>query len=151
MDIDKLLLHSVGAKVVSCEVGENTTSIWSIDFDNDSCFVIFSSWRLECDDLVLATEQDAPEVGEERILHYLKKIHGKRLLSFEISEQYDLILNFEDGYCVKTFSNISYFQTENGGDWDANWRFGVPEQNIIGCATNHFEMKFEKFDDDDLL
>lgn len=147
MDIKQILSYSIKASILSCEVGENVASIWNIDLDNNTCLVIFSAWRLECNDLVLITNEDATTIGKERTLGIIKRVEGKQLLSLELSEQYDLILNFEDHYTIKTFSNISYYQTENGGDWDANWRFGIPELNIIGCATNHFEMKFEKFDD----
>lgn len=147
MDINKLLSQIIGNKVISCEIGENIDSIYCIDFEKNVSLILFSAWRLEYNECVIVSDQDAVQMGKSRIWEYIQEIKGKKLLSFSISMQYDLVLNFEDFYRIKTFSNISYFQTENGGDWDANWKLGFFDENIIGCATNHFDIKFEKFDE----
>lgn len=68
----------------------------------------------------------------------VRLIEGKKLLSYELSEQYDLVLYFDDNYCVRIFCSVSYSQTEDGGTYDTNWIFNVPLLDKSVRVNNYF-------------
>lgn len=150
MDILSLLSYLLRLRITDCNIGDFVPSILEINIEDESCLILFCTWRLEHNDSVLLVSTDADIIERDTYLEKLKILNGKRIIDFSISPQLDLMLILEDGYCINTFCNISYFQTENGGDWDANWRLAIAQCNMLVCATNEFQFKIEKYDFDKL-
>ena len=144
MDAVKFWSHLMNVDVENIHVGKWVPSILEINMKDGSCLVVFSAWRMEQKDVVLLTNTDADAIGRDSFLDKLKILASKKILGIDMSAQFDLKIIFEEGYCIKTFSDISYFQTENGGDWDANWRLAIPKCNVLVCATNDFRLKIEE-------
>lgn len=145
MDAFNLLSYLFHVKVKCCDIGDIVPSILGINMEDGNCLVVFSAWRLERDNVVLLMSTDADEIGRDIFEDKLKILDGKKIINADVSSQFDLKIFFEEGYSIRTFSNISYFQTENGGDWDANWRLAISKCNILACATNDFQFKIEKY------
>ncbi|WP_291583359.1 hypothetical protein [Bacteroides sp.] len=87
-----LLKQILDKRVVSSISGGDAGSIWLIEFENDSYFLIYSAWRIEQNNQTKATytDDDTDIIG--LLSRSVKEIEGKKLLAYELSEQYDLNL-----------------------------------------------------------
>lgn len=148
MEKDKVLRfleNSVNKKVIESVLEENLA--WIIRFEDDSDFYVFCSWRLAKENEVLALFLDClVPVGIERIEQNIKHIEGKSLRSIEVSDFYDLVLHFDEGYCVEIFCDASYYGTEDGRNYCANWDYDNPSLNKWLRITNFFEAHWEDMD-----
>ena len=145
MELEQFLERCIGKEVISSTSGGEAGFIWLIEFKDNSYFLIYCAWRLEQNEHVIATSTDNATADTGLLSRSVRLLEGKRLLSYELSEQYDLILYFDNNYCVRTFCFVSYSQTENGGAYDTNWEFGIPESDKIVCINNHFQVVEEKY------
>lgn len=145
MQKNDLLERCINNEVVCCTSGGDNGFVWLIELKDDSYFLLYCEWRIEQNDHVIATSTDNSTADTGLLSRSVKLIEGKKLLSYELSEQYDLILYFDDNYCVRTFCFVSYSQTENGGTYDTNWIYGIPELDKIIRINNYFQMVEEKF------
>lgn len=145
MDIHKLLAYSVDTKVTYSRSGGGAGAVWLIIFDNTAGIWINCTWRIEHKGHVLATEYDDSTAVVGRLSASVRQLEGKKLLSFELSKQNDLILFFEDGYCAKIFCNISFSSTENGATLDTNWVYSIKDLDIAADATNQFQIVYRKY------
>jgi hypothetical protein len=145
MIINEVLLPTIESKVTLSESGGSTGSLWLIDFENNTSFYIYCTWRIEQNNQVLATSNDdiSPVIG--RLTRSVKELEGNKLISFNISEQYDLTLCFENNYIVRVFCDISYSETDNDGAYDTNWDFSIPNQDLVISINNYFEIKTDKY------
>lgn len=125
---DYLLKQSIGKKVIRSTSGGGAGSIWLNTLDDDSYFFIYCDWRIEQNNRIKATCYDDNTAVSGLLSRSVKEIGGKKLLAYELSEQYDLNLFFEDNYNVKIFCLVSYSGTESGETYDTNWEFGFAEQ-----------------------
>lgn len=145
MNIEELIMLAINSKVISSSSGGGAGSLWLIEFENKESFYIYCSWRIEHNNQVLASSNDdiIPRTG--RIARNVSKLEGQKFLSFSLTEQYDLTLNFEDNYCVRAFCDISYSATENGENYDTNWDYSVPDRDLTVSVTNYFKIKSGKY------
>lgn len=149
MDITKTILPIINSKVVSSKSGGSVGSLWLIDFENGCSFYIYCAWRIEHDNQVIASNNDDSTAITGLITNSVKKLENKKLISFSLTEQYDMTLIFEDNYCVKVFCNVSYSATENGDDYDTNWDFCIPNQNLVISVSNYFNVRTDSYHDND--
>lgn len=135
-----LLKQILDKRVVNSISGGDAGSIWLIEFENDSYFLIYSAWRIEQNNQTKATytDDDTDIIG--LLSRSVKEIEGKKLLAYELSEQYDLNLFFEDNYNVKIFCLLSYSGTENGETYDTNWEFGIRQTHQMFYINNYFQV-----------
>lgn len=136
----EFLNQCIGEEVISSTSGGGAGSLWLIEFKNDDNFYIFCDWRIEQNMRVLATCTDDNTARIGLLSRSVRLIEGKKLLSYELSKQYDLILYFEDLYCVRVFCSVSYSQTEDGGSYNTNWWYAVPELNMVIRINNFFQL-----------
>lgn len=143
---DILLKQVLNKRVVSSISGGDAGSVWLIELEDDSYFLIYTAWRIEQNNQTKATYTDDTDITG-LLARSVKEIEGKRLLSYELSEQYDLNLLFEDNYNVKIFCLISYSGTENGETYDTNWEFGIRRTNRMLYINNYFQVIEKPYED----
>lgn len=136
----EFLNQCVGEVVIYSTSGGSVGSLWLIELENKNNFYIYCDWRIEQNNRVLATCTDDNTARIGLLSRSVRLIEGKKLLSYELSKQYDLILHFEDHYCVRVFCSVSYSETEDGGTYDTNWRFAVPRLDMTICVNNYFRL-----------
>lgn len=146
MNIEEIIQPTINSKVISSMSGGCVGSLWLIDFENNTHFYIYCVWRIEHNNQVLASSNDDSTPVTGRLTTSVKELEGSKLLSFKISKQYDLTLNFDNNYCVKIFCDVSYSATENGGTYDTNWDFCIPENDLVVSISNHFKVKTGKYE-----
>lgn len=144
---DSLLKQSINKKVIRSTSGGGAGSIWLITFDDDSYFFIYCNWRIEQNNRIKATCYDNNTAILGLLSRSVRELEGKKLLSYELSPQYDLNLFFEDNYNVKIFCSVSYTETENGGTYDTNWEFGIPKINQTFHINNYFQIIEESYNE----
>lgn len=88
--------------------------------------------------LATCTDDNTARIG--LLSRSVRLIEGKKLLSYELSEQYDLVLYFDDDYCVRIFCYVSYPETEKGRTYDTSWTFGMPELDKVVRINNYFQL-----------
>ena len=105
-----------GASLSGCEKEDNANSILSLYFNDKMELQIFSKWRLEHGEEIVVTATDALNLNCKRLLTFFQPVINRKVLRVSFSPQLDLTIEMEDGYKIRTFSDISYAQTENGND-----------------------------------
>lgn len=136
----EFLNQCIGEEVIYSTSGGSVGSLWLIELENKYNFYIYCDWRIEQNNRVLATCTDDNTARIGLLSRSARLIEGKKLLSYELSKQYDLILHFEDHYCVRVFCSVSYSETEDGGTYDTNWDFSVPKLNMVVGINNFFQL-----------
>jgi len=134
-NLEKLKLR----KVIKCTTGGGVGSILKMELENNCYFFFYCTWRIEQNDVVLATSDDSSEALVGRMAMAAKALVYSSILSISITKQFDLIINL-DNLCLRIFCNISYSQTENGGTYDTNWELCIPEDNLVLTINNHFKI-----------
>ena len=145
MNIENILSQLINQKVTSCIVGGGAGSIIKMELDSNCYFFIYSSWRIECNGVVLSTSTDSNEAIIGRMAKAARLLQNNPIISIQVTDQYDLTIHCENKYCLKSFSDISYSQTEGDGTYDCNWGLYIPNQNICYEINNFFELKTEKY------
>lgn len=143
-EIVSFISNSLNRKVVSSTSGGCVGALWLITFDNATHFYIECAWRLSKGNKVVVTDLDgfAPKTG--RITTLVPLLEGRTLRSFSLSKFYDLILFFDEDYCVKVFCDKLNFGTENGESWDTNWEYNYKPLDQTLRVTNLFDIVWEK-------
>lgn len=145
MDIRNYLLKLNSSKVVNSISGGGAGSILSIDFDNTYDLFIYSVWRIEKNEKVLATSADNTEALVGKVAQAAKYLEGKKVKSWELSKQFDLTIDFDDGSSLKIFCDVSYSSTDDGGTYDTNWELGVPLEDLYFKINNYFTIETGKY------
>lgn len=138
MEFEQFLERCINEEVLSSTSGGGVGSLWSIKFRDGTYFYVYCDWRIEQNKRVLATCTDDNTARVGLLSRSVRLIEGKKLLSYELSEQYDLVLYFDDNYCIRIFCSVSYSQTEDGGTYDTNWIFNVPLLDKSVRVNNYF-------------
>lgn len=152
MDIHKLLSLAVGETVVHSLTGGAAGSIWALRFENNSSFMIYCAWRIECNEKVITTSCDdaTPLVGRMNV--NVQKMTGKKLLSYTLSKQNDLILYFDYNFIIRMFCNIGLeLENTKEGCCDENWDFCIPSLDIAVSATTDFRKIYTKYYSNDRI
>lgn len=145
MNINELLSTAIGQEVARSRTGGAAGSVWTLRFKEEMGFMIYCAWRVECDNVVLTTSIDDKKAITGRMSKSVGKLVGKKLLSYELSKHYDLILHFEDNYLVRIFCNNGY-QAEIWEDYPyPNWYFSVPSMDISFRITDYFQVVYTKY------
>lgn len=142
----ELLNQCIAQEVISSTSGGGAGSLWLIKLANSNNIFIFCDWRIEQKMCVLAASTDDSTAITGLLSRSVRRIEGKKLLSYELSKQYDLILYFEDHYCVRVFCSVSYSQTEDEDNSDTNWWLSIPKLNMVVRIDNFFQLIEESYD-----
>jgi len=145
MNINEILLSTINSKVILSKSGGSTGSLWLIDFENKTSFYIYCTWRIEHNNQVLASSNDDSTAIVGRLTRSVKELEGNKLISFNLTKQYDLTLCFENDFSVKVFCDISYSQTDNGGTYDTNWDISIPDRDLVISINNYFNVIVGKY------
>ena len=145
MNINEMLLLTINSKVTLSKSGGCVGSLWLIDFDNNTSFYIYCTWRIEHNNQVLASSNDDSTAIVGRLTRSVKELEGNKLISFNLTKQYDLTLCFENDFSVKVFCDISYSQTDNGGTYDTNWDISIPDRDLVISINNYFNVIVGKY------
>lgn len=145
MNIKEKLEDICSMLTTECITGGGAGSILKIKLEDSSYFFIYCVWRIEHYDIVLSTSDDSVDAIIGRMAKSAKLLENKRVLSVEMSKQYDLIIYFEDSYCLKVFCNVSYSRTENGGTYDTNWELCLPNKDIVFIINNYFKVETDAY------
>jgi len=145
MNFKDILLPTINSKVILSKSGGSAGSLWLIDFENKTSFYIYCTWRIEHNNKVLATSNDDSTAIVGLLTRSVRELEGNKLISFNLTEQYDLTLNFENDYSVKVFCDISYSETDKGGVYDTNWDFSIPDRDLVLSINNYFKVKIGKY------
>lgn len=142
---------SIGETVTYSRTGGGAGSILVIEFEDKNYYTIGCDWRIEYNGAIITTSWDdgTPLIG------YMNKnaerLIGNKLLSFEIFDHYDLKLYFENGFVVNVFcDNIKYCSVEDS-IYYSNWELSIPDKNLVGIITGHFNLVYTKFDDNNII
>ena len=145
MNINEILLSTINSKVILSKSGGSTGSLWLIDFEYKTSFYIYCTWRIEHNNQVLASSNDDSTAIVGRLTRSVKELEGNKLISFNLTKQYDLTLCFENDFSVKVFCDISYSQTDNGGTYDTNWDISIPDRDLVISINNYFNVIVGKY------
>lgn len=151
MSIHDLLRKAVGKKVVYSRTGGGAGSIWNIEFEKKVYYMIECSWRVEHNGIILTTCTDdaTPLIG--RMNRSVEQLIGNKLLSYELSSHYDLVLHFENDFIVEIFCDCG-FEANIREDYPSpNWYFCIPELDISVTITNFFQIVYTKFYSNDFI
>lgn len=152
MDIHKLLSQAVDKTVTCSRTGGGVGSIWVIEFENDPYFMIYCSWRVESNEKVITTSNDdgTPHVGH--MIVNTKKLIGNKLMSYTLSKQNDLILNFDNNFVVKVFCHMGFETEKTQEDYKyENWAFCIPSLDIAVTITTDFRQVYTKYTSGDKI
>lgn len=103
-------------------------------------FFIYCTWRIEDNGKVICTSSDNIEPITGLIAKSARSLEGRVVQSVEMSPQYDVIVKFMDGYCLRIFCNFSYTS-----EVDTNWEFWVPYDELAFEISNTFEIREGKY------
>jgi len=82
------------------------------------------NWRIEKDDYFIVGSEDT----KEKLIEGVKKIEGRKLISFEICPQtLDLLLTFESNLLLRSFSVISDVEGED----KPHWMLYMPDNRVL--------------------
>lgn len=151
MDIHQLLSMAIDRKVVHSRTGGGAGSIWKIKFEGGMNFMIYCSWRIEYNSIVLTTCGDDATALIGRMNKSVEKLIGFQLLSYELSAHNDLTLYFENDFTVKVFCDLGFEADIKEGYPDPNWDFSVPSLNIAVTITDYFQVVYTKCDSNDII
>lgn len=151
MNIHDLLSQVIGKRVVHSRTGGGAGSIWNLEFEEDMYYMIWCSWRVEHNGIVLTTCTDdaTPLVG--RMNKSVEQLIGYKLLSYELSPHYDLTLYFENNYIVRVFCDSIFEADIKEENPYENWYFCVPASDIAVAITCYFKVIYTRCYSNDLI
>lgn len=150
MDIHKLLSLAIDKTVIDSYTEERNEvcAILIIVFENESYFNFYCAWRLEYDEKVLASLVfDKQNLAEQNV--NVGKLIGRKILSYELSKQNDIILHFDNHFIVKAFCNGGYESEETQKDFCTNWDFRCPSLDMAVTIADSFQQIYTRFDSND--
>jgi len=137
--IDKKVLEvnagSGGGSIINIEFGESLNispkSFGSYKiFEGDFSIMIYCAWRLESNESVLTSwNEDNSDNGP--IVTNLKNLINNRVISYEISDLFDLKIFFEEQKALTIFCDLSTEQ-----EFECNWF--LRNNNNIYSITNKY-------------
>lgn len=151
MNIHDLLSQVIGKRVVHSRTGGGAGSIWNLEFEEDMYYMIWCSWRVEHNGIVLTTCTDdaTPLVG--RMNKSVEQLIGYKLLSYELSPHYDLTLYFENEFIVRVFCDSIFEADIKEENPYENWYFCVPASDIAVAITCYFKVIYTRCYSNDLI
>lgn len=151
MSIHKLLKKAVGKKVVYTLTGGGAGSIWNLELEDGIGFMIYCAWRVEQGDFVLTTDCDDATAIVGHMNQTVQRLVGCKLLSYELSKHYDLILHFEDDFLVRVFCNLG-FEAPIKEDYPTiAWDFSISSLDIVAIITKYFQVVYTKHYSNDII
>ncbi|MTD38619.1 hypothetical protein GIX45_08255 [Erwinia sp. CPCC 100877] len=131
----------INKSVVKSSAGGAAGSILVIEFEDTSYLFIWCTWRIEdgenvvvtSSDTILPTESNSSPngfIGEKSPI-----LEGRKLISFNLTPQYDLEMLFDNEYKLRIFCDIGHSRE----DYNINWELNIPTENISIEINNHFE------------
>lgn len=153
MNIHDLLFQSIGKKVIHSSTGGCVGSIWSLGFSDGMEFMINCAWRIENRKCIITTSGDDGTATIGHMNKSVEKLIGKELLSYEMSEHYDMTLYFEDNFCVRIFCNIGFEGKLNDNKYPyyCQWDFSIVPLNISVSITDSFQVVYTKYNSLDII
>ena len=139
-DLENYLKLLKSKKVTSSLYDVDDVPILKIEFNHNTRLFVYCSWRIECDHKVFATCRD-----DKQAQYSLNKLKDAVLIDIELSEQYDLVLQFNDNLCLRVFCNISFSCIDENDDYNANWELGFKVQNLYFRIDNNYILISEKY------
>lgn len=143
-ELRKYIKTIIGAKISYSRAGGGAGSIISMDVRNkdNSIYSLWveCAWRIENKNKIIATSADSVEASNGLIAQSVKMLENKVIKSIKLTNFYDLLINFTDGFCLKVFCIFSY-------DCEPcmNWYLAIPEQDLCYEITNFFNVKKGKY------
>ena len=143
IDLIQALDALVGKKVTDIIAGSNIGSIFHIGFDKygkNKAFdlLVRCTWRLSINETIMVSSLDS---NKTKIPQSLKKLKNKTLLSYKLKTFNDLEIEFEEGYLLSVFCDISpNYAKKYLGD---NWCLSDLKNNKVFIAN-----KFSDIDED---
>lgn len=144
MNLEEILKQSVGEKIVH-SVSESDSSCWLFAFENKTWFYLRSTWRIELNKKVVITSVflDYPKMIKNVL--GVRQLEGCRLLSFNVSNRYDLHLFFDNGYVIRCFCVIPFSDEQDVYDDEINWAYFIPSKNVLYQINNRFQVEKMKY------
>jgi hypothetical protein len=133
------------ANVVYSRAGGGAGSIILMKFHKENSeftLMIHCAWRIENNNKVIATSAGDTNAITGIVARGAKMLEGKVVSSMEMSSFYDLCIKFEDGFCIKTFSDITYYNILSAS---RNWSFSIPHDDISFDITKGFKIRKGKY------
>lgn len=135
------LKNLINQTVVKSSAGGAAGSILVVEFEDTSYLFTWCTWRIEDSNSVIVTSSDtilptesnsSPNglIGEKSPI-----LVGRKLLSFNLTPQYDLEMFFDNEYILRIFCDIGHSRD----DYNTNWELNIPSENISIEINNHFE------------
>lgn len=151
MNIQDLLSISIGKTVTSCKIGGETNSILAIKFEDATSYTILCCWRIEHCGIAIKTIWSVIDSSIDLKDESVEEIIGNRLLSYKLSDHYDLKLYFENEFVVSVFCNVLGRCAEDDAIFYSNWCFSVPDLNIDVNIIGHFSLVYTNSNDDTII
>lgn len=150
MDIHKLLSSAVGKTVIDSykEEVHEIRSILIIVLENEAYFNFYCSWRIECSEKVLAANIVYEDGLAEQIVN-VSTLIGRKILSYELSKQNDVILYFDNSFVVRIFCNAGFESNETKEDFCTLWDYRSLSLNMGVTIADSFQQIFVKFNSND--
>lgn len=146
--MENRLKKLINQKVVKSSAGGGAGSILVVEYEDTSYLFIWCAWRIEQGEKVIVTSSDTIEPTESNespnglIGEKSPILEGKKLISVQLTPQYDLEMSFDEEYKLRIFCDIGYSRD----DYNVNWELNLPTENISIEITNHFEEKISEED-----
>ncbi len=141
----KYLFSLNHANVMYSRAGGGAGSIILMKFHKENSeftLKIHCAWRIEDNNKVIATSAGNTTAMTGIVARGAKMLEGKVVSSVEISSFYDLCIKFEDGFCIRTFCDITYYNILSAS---VNWDFSIPGEDISFDITKGFKIRKGKY------
>jgi hypothetical protein len=131
----------INQKVVKSSAGAAAGSSLIVEFEDESYLFVWCAWRIEQGKQVIVTSSDSisPTDNDNRPSGFIGEkspvLEGKKLLSFNLTPQFDLDLFFDNEYKLRIFCDIGHSRD----DYNINWELNIPRENISVEISNYFK------------
>jgi hypothetical protein len=135
------LKRLINQNIVKSSAGGAAGSILVVEFEDTSYLFIWCTWRIEDSDGIIVTSSDTISPTENNsspnglIGEKSPILVDRKLVSFNLTPQYDLEMLFDDDYKLRIFCDIGHSRE----DYNINWELNIPRENISIEIDNHFE------------
>lgn len=139
--MESKIKNLIAQTVVKSSAGGAAGSTLVLAFEDESYIFVWCSWRIEQGTQVIVTSSDtisptdtdsSPNgfIGEKSPI-----LEGRKLINFNLTPQYDLVMLFDNEYKLRIFCDIGHSRE----DYNINWELNRPTENISIEINNHFE------------